>query len=87
MVKKVWEICSPSERAQVKAQWKQGASVNIRPVTFYSKKAKYQSFATRNEFVVALKSIIDVNPNMNHIQKNWYKKVKELYYDQTGNDL
>lgn len=86
-LKKVWEICSGSERAKVKAQWKQGTPVNIRPTTFYSAKAKYQPFQTRKEFVLALKSIIDVNPTMNHIQKDWYKKVSELYKTQTGSDL
>lgn len=86
-LKKVWEICTGSERAKVKAQWKQGTPVNIRPATFYSNKAKYQPFLTRKEFVLALKTIIDVNPNMNHIQKDWYKKVSELYKTQTGNDI
>ena len=86
-LKKVWGICSGSERAKVKAQWKQGTPVNIRPATFYSTKVKYQPFQTRKEFVLALKSIIDVNPTMNHIQKDWYKKVSGLYKTQTGNDL
>lgn len=86
-LKKVWEICSGSERAKVKAQWKQGTPVNIRPATFYSTNSKYKPFETRKEFVLALKSIIDVNPNMNHIQNNWYKKVSQLYLEQTGNEL
>lgn len=87
-LKKVWEICSGSERAQIKAQWKQGTPVNIRPATFYSpNKARYKPFQTRKEFVLALKSIIDVNPTMNHIQKDWYKKVSDLYRVQTGNDI
>ncbi|MGB4812582.1 MAG: NgoBV family restriction endonuclease [Methylophilaceae bacterium] len=86
-LKKVWQICSGSERAQIKAQWKQGTPVNIRPATFYSNKAKYQPFQTRKEFVQALKTIIDVNPTMNHIQKDWFNKVSELYRAQTGNDI
>lgn len=86
-LKKVWEICTTSERSKVKAQWKQGSPVNIRPATFYSQSAKYQAFKTRKEFVLALKSIIDVNPNMNHIQKDWYKKVSSLYEAQTGNQI
>lgn len=85
-LKKVWEICSSSERSQIKAQWKQGVPVNIRPATFYSH-TKYPSFQTRQQFVLALKSIIDVNPNMNNIQKDWYKKVTQLYRMQTGHDL
>lgn len=86
-LKKIWEISSGSERAKIKAQWKQGVPVNIRPATFYSSKTKYKPFETRKEFVLALKSVVDVNPNMNHIQKDWYGKVSALYRTQTGNDI
>lgn len=86
-LKKVWEICCASERSPLKTQVKQGFPYNIRPATFYSKRAKYKPFQSRREFVLALKSVIDVIPNMNNIQKNWYKKVATLYKNQTKNDL
>lgn len=86
-LKKVWEICCASERSPLKTQVKQGFPYNIRPATFYSKRLKYDVFKTRRDFVLALKSVIDVVPSMNNIQKDWYKKVSELYKQQTGHDL
>lgn len=86
-LKKAWEICTNSERAAIKAQFKQGYPYNIRPAAFYSNKSKYKPFNSRKELVLALKSVVDVNPNMNNIQKDWYKKVSQLYKIQTGNDL
>jgi NgoBV restriction endonuclease len=86
-LKKVWEICCASERSPLKTQVKQGFPYNIRPSTFYSKRAKYQPFQTRRDFVLALKSVIDAIPNMNNIQKDWYKKVELLYKEQSKNEL
>lgn len=71
----------------LKTQVKQGFPYNIRPATFYSNRAKYKPFNSRNDFVLALKSVIDVIPNMNNIQKDWYKNVSKLYKLQTGNEL
>ena len=86
-LKKVWEICCASERSPLKAQVKQGFPYNIRPEVFYSNRTKYKPFETRLDFVLALKSVIDAIPNMNNIQKNWYKKVSQLYKEQTGGEL
>lgn len=86
-LKKVWEICCASERSPLKTQVKQGFPYNIRPATFYSSRSKYRPFETRREFVEALKSVIDVIPNMNNIQKDWFKKVSTLYKTQTNNNL
>ncbi len=86
-LKKVWNICCASERSSLKSQVKQGFPYNIRPATFYSKRAKYKPFQTRRDFVLALKSVIDAIPNMNNIQKDWYKKVSSLYKQQTNRDL
>jgi type II restriction enzyme len=86
-LKKAWEICTNSERASIKTQVKQGFPYNIRPATFYSAKAKYKPFKSRLELVQALKTAIDAIPNMNNIQKDWFKKVSALYKAQTGNEL
>lgn len=86
-LKKVWEICCASERSQLKTQVKQGFPYNIRPATFYSKRSKYQPFKSRLDFVLALKSVIDAIPNMNNIQKDWFKKVSLQYKIQTKNEL
>lgn len=86
-LKKVWEICCASERSPLKTQVKQGFPYNIRPATWYSTRSKFKPFSSRKEFVLALKSVIDVIPNMNNIQRDWSKKVQALYKTQTGNDV
>lgn len=86
-LKKVWEICCGSERSPLKIQWKQGMPVNIRPSTWYSKKATFPSFETRRDFVLAIKKVLDTSSVSQGIQRNWMAKVSKLYKEQTGNDL
>lgn len=85
-LKKVWEICSASDRAAVKIQWKQGQPVNIRPSTWYSKRSKFKPFTSRLIFVKALEQVINTN-SPPEIQKNWFKEVSKIYKEQTGQDL
>lgn len=86
-LKKVWELCTSSERSPIKIQWKQGVPVNIRPAVFYSESTAFKPFTSRRTFVTALKTLIDTNPTMNNIQKNWFNNVSGLYKEQTGNEL
>lgn len=86
-LKKVWEICSASERSPLKIQWKQSVPFNIRPSTWYAKKPKYSSFKTRLEFVTAVKKVLDTSSIGGGLQKGWITTVKYLYKKQTGRDL
>jgi len=86
-LKKVWEISCGSERSPVKIQWKQGVPVNIRPATWYAKKTAFPIFTSRKDFVLALKTIIDISPQCENIRKDWIKKVAELYKQQTNKEL
>jgi len=86
-LKKVWQITCASERSPLKIQWKQGVPVNIRPATWYAKNPIYITFPSRQEFVLALKKIIDISPQCENIRKDWYKNVSLLYKNQTGNIL
>lgn len=86
-LKNVWEICSKSDRSEVKIQWKQGTPVNIRLSTWYSSKTKYPSFTSRVEFVTALSKVIGMAGIDQSIQKNWLKAVKENYFNTTGKEL
>lgn len=86
-LKKVWEICSPSERSRLKIQWKQSVPFNIRPSTWYAKKPKYSSFATRLDFVTAIKQVLDTSSVGGGLQKGWITSVKSLYKVQTGQEL
>jgi NgoBV restriction endonuclease len=86
-LKKVWQIASASERSAVKIQWKQNVAVNIRPATWYSSAIDYPTFATRTEFVQALKKVLDTNAAGGDWRKNWIKTVADTYKIQTGNNL
>jgi type II restriction enzyme len=84
-LKKVWEICGPSARSDVKIQWKQGTAVNIRPVTWYSSKAEYKPFASRLDFLKSLNKVIGQAGIDASIQNNWLSAVKQNYQSTTGN--
>jgi len=86
-LKNVWEICCNSERSPLKIQWKQGIPVNIRPATWYAKNPTYKSFETREEFVNAIKKVLDTSSVSAGLQKDWYKKVSQKYKMQTERDL
>ena len=86
-LKKVWEICSASERSPLKIQWKQNVPNNIRPSTWYARKPKFSSFNTRLEFVTAVKQVLDTSSIGGGLQKGWIKTVKNLYKEQTKRDL
>lgn len=86
-LKNVWEICSGSERSDIKIQWKQGVPVNIRPTIWYSKRTNYRPFNSRLEFVTALNRVIGTAGVDQSIQRNWLRVVQENYRDTTGNNL
>ncbi|MEM7071522.1 MAG: NgoBV family restriction endonuclease [Pseudomonadota bacterium] len=86
-LKNVWEICCNSERSPLKIQWKQGVPVNIRPAVWYSKKSEFKPFNTRQDFVIAIKKVLDTSSVSAGIQKDWFKKVSEKYKEQTGLSL
>lgn len=86
-LKKVWEITCASERSAVKIQWKQNQAVNIRPATWYSQSSSYPPFATRKDYVLALKKVLDTSPAGGDWRKNWFKGVDKKYQEQTGQSL
>jgi len=86
-LKKVWEITGASERSAVKIQWKQNQAVNIRPATWHSQRSKYPPFATRKDYVLALKKVLDTSPAGGDWRKNWIKIVEKKYQEQTGQAL
>lgn len=86
-LKKVWEITCASERSAVKIQWKQNQAINIRPATWYSQSTSYPPFATRKDYVLALKKVLDTSPAGGDWRKNWFKGIEKKYQEQTGQSL
>ncbi|WP_341755833.1 NgoBV family restriction endonuclease [Candidatus Tisiphia endosymbiont of Ptychoptera albimana] len=86
-LKKVWEICCPSERSALRIQWKQNQTFNIRPATWYAKNPSYKPFNSRLEFVTALKKVLDTHPVGGEWRNKWFQNICNLYKKQTGDDL
>lgn len=86
-LKKVWEICCGSERADVKIQWKKNVHVNIRPATWYANRTYYPVFNTRLDFVKAIKKVLDTSASAGALQAGWITTVKNVYKKQTGQEL
>jgi NgoBV restriction endonuclease len=86
-LKKVWEICSASERTAINLQIKKGNYYAIRPRDWRSKKSKFDLFESRLDFVKAIEKTVNGYPTANQIQKNWFQNVRKTYAQQTGRDL
>lgn len=86
-LRKVWEICWPSERSPIKIQWKQWIPMNIRPAIWYSNRTKFPPFLSRREFVHAIRQVIDTSSIAHSLQRNWETKVAELFKEQTWEEL
>jgi hypothetical protein len=86
-LKKVWEICSDSERTAINLQIKKGNYYAIRPRDWRSAKSQFQLFESRLEFVKAIEKTVNGYPTANQIQKNWFQTVSKTYKKQTSREL
>jgi type II restriction enzyme len=86
-LKKVWEIAGKSNKYPVKVQEKRNEIVNIRPISWYSSKAKYVPFQSRRDFVDALHQTLMVYSNTKNNSSNWLKEVETNYHFYTNNHL
>lgn len=77
-LKKIWEICCKSKRFPLKTQVKQDVIYNIRPASWYSSKATYKPFNTKEEFVKALYDTEEMYLNRDSENKRVYLKNKLL---------
>ncbi len=88
-LKKVWELCCPSNNLPLKVQRKQGKIINIRPASWFSDNSKFKPFAQRKDFVLALEKVIQ---NYSHLSDEidsdtWFSIVSENYKEWTGRVL
>lgn len=86
-LKKIWEITGSSERYPVKCQVKQEVIFNIRPISWYSTRSKFQAFKTRREFVEALAETLKQYPKTRLESEDWLHQVQKNYFDYTGQSL
>ena len=96
-IKKIWEITGKSKKYPVKCQLKRNSLYSIRPIQWYSKKAKYRPFNSRFDFVEALYNTLKIatrktEESYEWLHKvggcdGWLQKVKDNYLLHTGEEL
>lgn len=89
-LKNIWEITGASERFAVKIHRPHSKLLNIRPITWTSRRTTaFKPFTSRRAFVEALNTVIqsaeaDVEAK---IKNNWLKRVSDEYREYAQQDL
>lgn len=87
-LKQIWELSTSSAQWDLKIQQKQGTIYNIRPVNFTSTRQNIaQPFKDKQEFLLAIQSVLNSYDKTKLTHKNWLNNFKESYYDDTGISL
>ncbi|VEP18499.1 conserved hypothetical protein [Hyella patelloides LEGE 07179] len=86
-LKKIWQITGKSDKYPMKCQIKQGTIYNIRPVSWYSQRAKFKPFNNRLEFVEALHQTLMKYPKTQVSSNDWLNSVLQNYLSHTGQRL
>lgn len=86
-LKKVWEICCPSEKYPLKTQNKRGMIYNIRPATWFSKNSHYSTFASKKDFLYAIQNTLNQYSKTRVSHKNWLERVTSKYREITNREI
>lgn len=86
-LKKIWELACPSSTYPLKVQEKKSVIYNIRPSTWYSDKAKFKPFTSKEDFLKALNETRYQYPQTRHANAHWLNKVIKNYKLHTGVSL
>lgn len=86
-IKKIWELACSSGTYPIKVQEKKQVIYNLRPGTWYSERAKFKPFASKEEFLTALNDTRYQYPQTRHANGHWLKKVLKNYETHTGVSL
>jgi type II restriction enzyme len=89
-LKKVWEICGPSEKWDLRCNVKQGELTNVRPIKWYNnERTKFKPFNNAKEFIEAFDSNQRQWSRTSRDSETsvWLKKVIVGYKKSTGKNL
>lgn len=86
-LKKIWEIAGGSSTYPLKVQEKKNVIYNIRPIIWFSDRAKFSAFTSKEEFLKALNETRYQYPKTHHDNAHWLKKVLKNYKEHTGSSL
>jgi type II restriction enzyme len=78
-LKKIWDITGPSGSYGIKTQTKQGMIYNIRPIIWYTLKARFKAFGDKESFLNALHSTLTTYEHTAPHSINWLRDVNENY--------
>lgn len=78
-LKKIWEICSSSEKWPLKVQYKNNVIVNIRPTPWYSGKSDYPPFECLEDFLSALEETVYRYHDTHHLADSWQGRLLDSY--------
>lgn len=79
-LKKIWEITGGSTQYPINCQIKQNVIYNIRPVKWYSARAKFKPFNNKREFVTSLYKTLISYPQTKNSNQNWLEIVKSKLF-------
>lgn len=83
-LKKIWELSCPSGTYPIKVQEKKQVIYNLRPAIWYSDRAMFKPFTSKEEFLAALNETRYQYPQTRHSNAHWLRKVLHNYETHTG---
>lgn len=83
-LKKIWELACPSSTYPLKVQEKKSVIYNIRPSIWYSDRARFKPFSSKEEFLSALNNTRYQYPQTRHTNGHWLRNVIKNYKKHTG---
>lgn len=83
-VKKIWELACPSSTYPLKVQEKKSVIYNIRPSIWYSERAKFKPFSSKEDFLSALNETRYQYPQTRHTNAHWLRNVLNNYESYTS---
>jgi|AKZA01.1.fsa_nt_gi NgoBV restriction endonuclease. len=85
--KMVWEITGPATQYPLNCQRRNGQIVNIRPINWFSTKARRLPFSCKEEFLGALYKTHLSCSNQTRVTKEWLNQVVNGYMDYCGENM
>lgn len=86
-LKKVWELCSSSNKRPIKVQEKKNVIYNIRPSVWYGNRSTFPTFECLEHFLSAVEQTIYDYSQTRPVAENWLKNLIESYNDFYGVSL
>ena len=86
-LKNLWEIIRPMEKWALNLQIKKGIVYKIRPGVWDSKRSKFKTFQSLEDFLSALEECMYVNPATHKTANEWKPKMINSFKTAYGKDL